>query len=102
MFAGVVSTVVQDSPHKIFIGGLPNYLNEDQVSDHCMGATDWWLINNGNSCRNEVELPLFTIPQFNIIIILKFIVPIYVSFQPENLCVLFSVKHVIRAKPNCA
>lgn len=29
--SGVVSTVVQDSPHKIFIGGLPNYLNEDQV-----------------------------------------------------------------------
>lgn len=28
---GVVSTVVPDSPHKIFIGGLPNYLNEDQV-----------------------------------------------------------------------
>lgn len=31
--AGVISTVVPDSPHKIFIGGLPNYLNEDQVSD---------------------------------------------------------------------
>lgn len=29
--SGVISTVVQDSPHKIFIGGLPNYLNEDQV-----------------------------------------------------------------------
>merc|ERR1719318_1694362 len=29
---GVVSTVVPDSAHKIFIGGLPNYLNEDQVS----------------------------------------------------------------------
>ena len=29
---GVVSTMVQDSPHKIFIGGLPNYLNDDQVS----------------------------------------------------------------------
>jgi hypothetical protein len=28
---GVISTVVPDSPHKIFIGGLPNYLNEDQV-----------------------------------------------------------------------
>jgi hypothetical protein len=26
-----VSTVVPDSPHKVFIGGLPNYLNEDQV-----------------------------------------------------------------------
>lgn len=26
-----VSTIVPDSPHKIFIGGLPNYLNEDQV-----------------------------------------------------------------------
>ena len=31
LFIGVVSTVVQDSPHKVFIGGLPNYLNEDQV-----------------------------------------------------------------------
>ena len=28
---GVVSTVVSDSPFKIFIGGLPNYLNDDQV-----------------------------------------------------------------------
>lgn len=33
--AGVISTVVPDSPHKIFIGGLPNYLNEDQVSKGC-------------------------------------------------------------------
>ncbi|CAM9744026.1 unnamed protein product [Lampetra planeri] len=30
---GVVSTVVPDSPHKIFIGGLPSYLNEDQVKE---------------------------------------------------------------------
>lgn len=30
---GVVSTVVADSQHKIFIGGLPNYLNEDQVKE---------------------------------------------------------------------
>ncbi|CAG5118058.1 unnamed protein product [Candidula unifasciata] len=30
---GVVSTVVQDSAHKIFIGGLPTYLNEDQVKE---------------------------------------------------------------------
>lgn len=29
--AAGVSTIVPDSPHKIFIGGLPNYLNEDQV-----------------------------------------------------------------------
>ena len=35
--AGVVSTVVQDSPHKIFIGGLPNYLNEDQVMTYPRG-----------------------------------------------------------------
>uniref|UniRef100_A0A2L2Y0W2 Splicing factor U2AF subunit n=1 Tax=Parasteatoda tepidariorum TaxID=114398 RepID=A0A2L2Y0W2_PARTP len=27
---GVISTVVQDSPNKVFIGGLPNFLNEDQ------------------------------------------------------------------------
>uniref|UniRef100_A0A0K8U202 Splicing factor U2AF subunit n=1 Tax=Bactrocera latifrons TaxID=174628 RepID=A0A0K8U202_BACLA len=36
---GVISTVVPDSPHKIFIGGLPNYLNEEQViwliAAHC-------------------------------------------------------------------
>lgn len=31
---GVISTVVPDSPHKIFIGGLPNYLNEDQVRSY--------------------------------------------------------------------
>uniref|UniRef100_A0A1A9W317 Splicing factor U2AF subunit n=1 Tax=Glossina brevipalpis TaxID=37001 RepID=A0A1A9W317_9MUSC len=30
---GVISAVVPDSPHKIFIGGLPNYLNEDQVKE---------------------------------------------------------------------
>ncbi|KAA8585506.1 hypothetical protein FQN60_004200 [Etheostoma spectabile] len=29
----VVSTVVPDSPHKLFIGGLPNYLNDDQVKE---------------------------------------------------------------------
>ncbi|XP_062848608.1 LOW QUALITY PROTEIN: U2 small nuclear RNA auxiliary factor 2a [Trichomycterus rosablanca] len=28
--SGVVSTVVPDSAHKHFIGGLPNYLNDDQ------------------------------------------------------------------------
>ena len=30
--SGTVSTIVPDTPHKLFIGGLPNYLNEDQVS----------------------------------------------------------------------
>ncbi|XP_068581903.1 splicing factor U2AF 65 kDa subunit-like isoform X4 [Cebidichthys violaceus] len=33
IFQGVVSTVVPDSPHKLFIGGLPNYLNDDQVKE---------------------------------------------------------------------
>ncbi|XP_013107175.2 splicing factor U2AF 50 kDa subunit [Stomoxys calcitrans] len=28
-----ISTVVPDSPHKIFIGGLPNYLGEEQVKE---------------------------------------------------------------------
>jgi len=26
-----VSTIVSDSPHKLFVGCIPNYLNEDQV-----------------------------------------------------------------------
>jgi len=30
---GVISTVVPDSLQKLFIGGLPNYLNEDQVKE---------------------------------------------------------------------
>lgn len=28
---GVVNTLVEDGPNKIFIGGLPTYLNEEQV-----------------------------------------------------------------------
>ncbi len=28
---GVISTVVHDSPNKIYVGGLPNSLTEDQV-----------------------------------------------------------------------
>jgi len=31
-----VSTIVPDTPHKLFIGGLPNYLNEDQVKELLM------------------------------------------------------------------
>ncbi len=30
---GVISTVVSDGPHKIFCGGLPTYLTDDQVCD---------------------------------------------------------------------
>jgi len=30
---GVVSTVVPDSLQKVFVGGLPNYLNEEQVKE---------------------------------------------------------------------
>lgn len=37
----MVSTVVPDSPHKIFIGGLPNYLNEDQVKLAAQGSVEW-------------------------------------------------------------
>lgn len=30
--------MVPDSPHKIFIGGLPNYLNDEQVSEESLKA----------------------------------------------------------------
>ena len=33
---GVVSTVVPDSLQKVFVGGLPNYLNEEQVDKHTL------------------------------------------------------------------
>lgn len=29
---GVISTVVPDGPEKVFCGGLPTYLTDDQVS----------------------------------------------------------------------
>lgn len=41
--SGVISTVVPDSPHKIFIGGLPNYLNEDQVRSLTLDFRSWIL-----------------------------------------------------------
>ena len=42
---GVVSTVVGDSPFKIFIGGLPNYLTDDQVNVLIMSVIFMQLIN---------------------------------------------------------
>jgi len=30
---GMISTVVSDSPNKLFVAGLPNYLNEEQVKE---------------------------------------------------------------------
>jgi len=33
LLPGVVSTVVPDSLNKVFVGGLPNYLTEDQVKE---------------------------------------------------------------------
>lgn len=46
---GVVSTVVPDSPHKIFIGGLPNYLNEDQVRILEFHVTFFCICVDGNA-----------------------------------------------------
>jgi splicing factor U2AF subunit len=31
LLVGVISTVVPDTPNKIFVGGLPSYLSDDQV-----------------------------------------------------------------------
>ena len=36
---GVVSTVVPDSLQKVFVGGLPNYLNEEQVNSSCFDCS---------------------------------------------------------------
>ena len=30
---GIISTVVPDSANKVFVGGIPNYLNEEQVQE---------------------------------------------------------------------
>lgn len=62
---GVVSTVVQDSPHKIFIGGLPNYLNEDQVI--CYKSQNSYKILGFFFCETKVVdklCEIFGIPIF--------------------------------------
>lgn len=48
----LVSTIVPDTPHKLFIGGLPNYLNEEQVSyfirrrvrKMCLRLGEWQIV----------------------------------------------------------
>lgn len=52
--SGVVSTVVPDSAHKLFIGGLPNYLNDDQVSifEYAVYAPNMHFL-----FQNSVNLP---------------------------------------------
>ena len=49
---GVVSTNVPDSPHKIFVGGLPTHLNEEQVQELLKSFGDLKAFNlvreNGN------------------------------------------------------
>lgn len=57
---GVISTVVPDSPHKIFIGGLPNYLNEDQVRpSRSVRRHGSWLQLAGPTIRTIQKFFLF-------------------------------------------
>lgn len=44
-FAGSISNIVPDSQHKLFIGGLPNHLTEDQVSLRELGGV-WLSVSN--------------------------------------------------------
>ena len=46
---GVVSTVVPDGPNKVFCGGLPTYLSDDQVS----GGLGSGLYSWGHECRGS-------------------------------------------------
>jgi hypothetical protein len=66
--AGVISTVVPDSPHKIFIGGLPNYLNEDQVSLCCLvsiASCNRFEPLSGNTMQLDSDLDFNTEPLQN-------------------------------------
>lgn len=62
---GVVSTNVPDSENKIFVGGLPTYLNEEQVQELLKSFGELKAFNlvreNGNgaskvskNCRNGI------------------------------------------------
>ena len=56
---GVVSTVVPDSPHKIFIGGLPNYLSEDQVKSlGIKGKGYGTLVAENGNFKIELTVPV--------------------------------------------
>lgn len=61
---GVVSTVVPDSAHKLFIGGLPNYLNDDQVrggDDPRAPPPTWGGCHSGGGVREPHSLTEFFI-----------------------------------------
>lgn len=77
---GVISTVVPDSPHKIFIGGLPNYLNEDQV-----------CFSNRAGLRKIIFENIFYNNKLNVCLFQKFLPQ--VSSSPQiNKCTIYRQK----------
>lgn len=66
---GVVSTMVPDTVNKIFVGGLPSYLNDDQVMELLKSFGDlrsFNLVKEGATGASKVfslslrSLPFFT------------------------------------------
>lgn len=60
---GVVSTNVPDSENKIFVGGLPTYLNEEQVQELLKSFGELKAFNlvreNGNGPSKVSDLQFF-------------------------------------------
>lgn len=62
---GVVSTNVPDSINKIFVGGLPTYLNEGQVMELLQSFGDlkaFNLVRDANGPSKVCKVSAFTIP----------------------------------------
>lgn len=55
---GVVSTNVPDTPNKIFVGGLPSYLNDVQVMELLQSFGElrsFNLVKEGNTTVSKVD-----------------------------------------------
>jgi len=64
---GVVSTNVPDTVNKIFIGGLPSYLNDEQVMELLSSFGElraFNLVKEGGSGASKVSLK--TVPFFHL------------------------------------
>lgn len=57
---GVISTNVPDTPNKIFIGGLPSYLTDDQVIELLKSFGElrsFNLVKEGGTGQSKVQSP---------------------------------------------
>jgi hypothetical protein len=79
--------VVPDSPHEIFIGGLLNYVNEDQVKDLLIASDVIWTVAGLELDKRLILNYVYRLRTFLLFVILFFI--LHVSTSAGHLQVFY-------------